>query len=164
MTDDVNPYGDDLDETLDEETTETLLEQSQQNAQAMILATISLLDDLGVLPEAWADGLGERFSAAWGDEEPWEAGEFLDAMLSNYRSLGATVIDSDFGDQRATATISGFPDEELCQVFMVDPADAHVFHRVAAEIARRRDLVWTSVIADEAVTFMVEVMVADTEA
>lgn len=164
MTEDVNPYGDDFDETLDEETAETLLEQSQQNAQAMILATISLLDDLGVLPEAWADGLGERFSAAWGDEEPWEAGEFLDAMLSNYRALGATVIDSDLGEQRATATIAGFPDEELCQVFQIDPADAHVFHRVAAEIARRRDLVWTSTVADDEVTFVVEAAADEADA
>jgi hypothetical protein len=161
VTDDVNPYADDLDDESDEETTETLLEQSQQNAQAMILATISLLDDLGVLPEAWADGLGERFSPAWGDEEPWEAGEFLDAMLSNYRALGATVVDSALGETHATATIAGFPDEELCQVFMVDPADAHVFHRLAAEIARRRDLAWTWTVAEDEVTFTVDAIESD---
>jgi hypothetical protein len=157
---DVSDNLEDLDDSegFGEETTEALLEQAQQNAQAMILGTISLLHDLGVVPEAWADGLGERFSAAWGDEEPWEAGEFLDAMLSNYRALGAEIVASEMGAERATATLEGFPDEELCEVFMVDPADAHVFHRVAAEIARRRGLTWTWEVDEGVVTLMVDAL------
>ena len=126
-----------------DDTTETLLEQSQQNAQGLILATIAVLDDLGLLPEAWADGIGERFSEAWGVEEAWEPGEFLDAMLTNYRALGALVDDVSITDEAAAATVTGFPDEELCDVFNVRPADAAVFHRVAGEIARRRGLHWT---------------------
>lgn len=125
-----------------DDTTETLLEQSQQNAQGLILATIAVLDDLGLLPEAWADGIGERFSDAWGLEEAWEPGEFLDAMLTNYRALGASVEDVSITDEAASATITGFPDEELCDVFNVRPEDAAVFHRVAGEIARRRNLGW----------------------
>ena len=97
----------------------------------------------GLLPEAWADGIGERFSEAWGIEEAWEPGEFLDAMLTNYRALGALVDDVSVTDEAAAATITGFPDEELCDVFNVRPADAAVFHRVAGEIARRRGLQWT---------------------
>ena len=126
-----------------DETTESLLEQSQQNAQGLILATIAVLFDLGLLPEAWADGIGERFSAAWGLEETWEPGEFLDAMLTNYRALGAAVEDVSVTEEAATATITGFPDDELCDVFNVRPEDAAVFHRVAGEIARRRNLHWT---------------------
>jgi hypothetical protein len=125
-----------------DDTTETLLEQSQQNAQGVILATIAVLDDLGLLPEAWADGIGERFSDAWGLEEAWEPGEFLDAMLTNYRALGATVEEVSVTDAAATATIAGFPDDELCEVFHVSPESAAVFHRVAGEIARRRNLRW----------------------
>jgi len=138
-----------------DDTTETLLEQSQQNAQGVILATIAVLDDLGLLPEAWADGLGERFSDAWGMEEVWEPGDFLDAMLTNYRSLGASVDDVSITDEAASATISGFPDDELCDVFNVRPEDAMVFHRVAAEIARRRGLRWQWEPAEDATRLIV---------
>jgi hypothetical protein len=138
-----------------DETTDDLLEQSQQNAQALILGTISLLDDLGVVPEAWADGLGERFAAAWSDEDSWEPSEFLDAMLTNYRSLGAEVEESDLESDPVTAVISGFPDEDLCEVFGIDPKDAGIYHRVAAEIARRRNLVWTWTSYDDLTTFTV---------
>src|SRR6187399_16584 len=141
-----------------DETSDDLLEQSQQNAQALILGTISLLDDLGVVPEAWADGLGERFAAAWSDEEPWEPIEFLDAMLTNYRSLGASVEETNLEDDPITAVISGFPDEELCEVFGIDPKDAGIYHRVAAEIARRRNLLWTWVVDDDLVTFSVRAL------
>jgi hypothetical protein len=133
-----------------DDTTETLLEQSQQNAQGLILATIAVLDDLGLLPEAWADGIGERFSEAWGMEDAWEPGEFLDAMLTNYRALGALVDDVSITDDAATATITGFPDEELCEVFHVQPEDAAVFHRVAGEIARRRGLRWEWALVEDA--------------
>jgi hypothetical protein len=137
------------------ETSESLFEQSQQNAQALILATISLLDDLGIVPEAWADGLGERFAVAWSDEEPWEPGEFLDAMLTNYRSLGAFVEESQLEGEPATAVISGFPDEDLCDVFGIDRRDADVYHRVAAEIARRRGLDWQWSVEDDLTRFSV---------
>jgi len=140
-----------------DETSDDLLEQSQQNAQALILGTISLLDDLGVVPEAWADGLGERFAAAWSDEEPWDPAEFLDAMLTNYRSLGAEVEESDLESDPVTAVISGFPDEELCEVFGIDPKDAGIYHRVATEIARRRNLHWTWSTYDDLTTFTVSV-------
>lgn len=125
-----------------EDTAETLLEHCQQNAQALILATISLLGDLGIEPGAWADGIGERFAVAWSNDEPWEPGEFLDAMLTNYRSLGAFVEESHVDGEPATAVISGFPDEEICEVFGMAPSDVEVFHRVASEIARRRGLDW----------------------
>ena len=147
--------GDLENESFLDESTEDLLEQSQQNAQALILGTISLLDDLGVVPEAWADGLGERFAAAWSDEEPWEPVEFLDAMLTNYRSLGASVEETGLEGDAVSAVISGFPDEELCEVFGIDPKDAHIYHRVAAEIALRRNLTWTWTVDDDLTTFTV---------
>lgn len=125
-----------------DETTESLLEQSQQNGQALILATIAVLDDLGILPEAWAEGIGERFSEAWGDDSSWEPSEFLDAMITNYRSLGATVENVEFSEDLATADIYGFPDEELADSFGVSAESAAVFHYTGAEIARRRGLRW----------------------
>jgi hypothetical protein len=133
---------DSTDSSFQDETTESLLEQSKQNAQALILATIAVLDDLGLLPEAWADAVAERFSYAWGIEEPWEPGEFLDAMLTNYRALGAMVEHSEANDDRATALITGFPDDELSDLFTVSVEDAANFHRVAAGIAKPRGLDW----------------------
>lgn len=138
-----------------DETTESLLEQSQQNAQALILATIAVLDDLGVLPEAWAEGIGERFSEAWGDDGAWEPSEFLDAMITNYRALGATVEQVEFSEELATAEIYGFPDDELSDVFGVSAEQAAVFHRVGAEIARQRSLLWEWELKDEATTIRV---------
>ena len=130
------------DNSFQDETTESLLEQSQQNAQALILATIAVLDDLGLLPEAWAEAVAERFSYAWGIEEPWEPGEFLDAMLTNYRARGAVVEEHDSSDDVASAVISGFPDDELSDLFTVSMEDAAHFHRVAAGIAKPRGLDW----------------------
>jgi len=138
-----------------DETTESLLEQSQQNAQGMILATIAVLDDLGLLPDAWADAVAERFSVAWGMEEPWDASEFLDAMLTNYRALGAVVEQPITIDGVASATISGFPDEELCELFGVSPEDAAVFHCIAAGIARPRGLVWMWELLDDGETRLI---------
>ena len=66
-----------------------LLEQARGNAQALILGTISFLKARGVSPEDWAAALGETFSRGWGDPRPWDAGEFLDAMLTNLRAFGA---------------------------------------------------------------------------
>lgn len=146
-----------------DETTESLLEQSQQNAQALILATISVLDDLGVLPEAWAEGIGERFSEAWGDDDTWEPSEFLDAMITNYRALGATVEQVEFSEDLATAQIYGFPDEELADVFGVSAASAAVFHRVGAEIARQRGLEWTWEVGEESTAIRVTRLPEDDE-
>jgi hypothetical protein len=135
-----------------DETVGTLLEQSQQNAQGLILATIAVLDDLGLLPEAWADAVAERFSYAWGIEEPWEAGEFLDAMLTNYRALGAQVHENELTEDSATAVISGFPDDELGDLFTVSMEDAAHFHRVAAGIAKPRGLDWQWELLDDGKT------------
>ncbi|MCC6705562.1 MAG: hypothetical protein IT334_11835 [Thermomicrobiales bacterium] len=140
-----------------DETTETLLEQSQQNAQGLILATISVLDDLGLLPEAWADAVAERFSVAWGMEEPWEPAEFLDAMLTNYRALGAVVDELDAEGASVSAVVSGFPDDELLELFGVTAEDAATFHRVAAAIARPRGLDWRwELLGDGQTRFTVE--------
>jgi hypothetical protein len=146
-----------------DETTESLLEQSQQNAQALILSTIAVLDDLGILPEAWAEGIGDRFSDAWGDDSEWEPSEFLDAMITNYRALGATVENVDFSEEVATADIFGFPDDELADVFGVSAASAAVFHRVGAEIARRRGLLWEWALGEESTAIKVTRIAVDSD-
>ena len=69
-----------------------LLEQARENAQALLLATIAFLEARGVPPAEWAAAIGERFSRGWGEPRPWDAGEFLDAMLTNLRAFGAELV------------------------------------------------------------------------
>jgi len=120
-----------------------LLEQARSNTQALILATVTFLEERGIPPAEWAAAIGETFARGWGDPRSWDAGEFLDAMLTNLRALGAEVSEAELGVDRAAATTTGFPDPELCTLFGVDPAHAAVFHNAAAEIAAPRGLRWT---------------------
>jgi hypothetical protein len=127
----------------DEYSADELLEQARGNAQALILATIAFLDARGIAPEEWAAAIGETFGRGWGEPRPWDAGEFLDAMLTNLRALGAGVIAVELGVERATAATTGFPDPDLCALFGVDLSRAAAFHRAAAAIAAPRGLRWT---------------------
>ena len=134
-----------------------LLEQARGNAQALILATVAFLEKRGIPPAEWATAIGETFAQGWGDPRPWDAGEFLDAMLTNLRALGAEVKGADLGVDHAEATITGFPDPELCALFGVDAAHAAVFHDVAAAIAAPRGLRWTWETQTDGITrFVVE--------
>ena len=126
-----------------EDTAEELLEQAQSNGQAIIIATIAFLADRKIPIADWTASLGRTFALAWDEPEPWDAGEFLDAMLTNLRALGAQVNAAELGVDRAEATTTGFPDPELCVLFGVDPSHATVFHDAAAAIAAPRGLRWT---------------------
>jgi hypothetical protein len=123
-------------------TNDELLEQSQANAQAAIIATVAFLRDEGLSIEHWAHALGGTFALGWDDPRPWDAGEFLDAMLTNFRSIGATVISSQIGDDIAEADIRDFPDLELCALFGVDPQQVALFNNATAVIASQRGLTW----------------------
>ena len=129
-----------------------LLEQARGNAQAVILATIAFLEARSIAPQEWAGAIGETFGRGWGEPRPWDAGEFLDAMLTNLRALGAEVVDFELGVERATAVTVGFPDPELCALFGIDPARAAVFHEAAAAIAAPRGLRWTWELGPKGVT------------
>jgi hypothetical protein len=120
-----------------------LLEQARNNAQALVLATIAFLETRGIPPTEWAAAIGETFSRGWGEPRPWDASEFLDAMLTNLRALGAEVIEVELGVERAEATARGFPDPALCELLGVDPAQAAAIHDAAAAIAAPRGLTWS---------------------
>ncbi len=132
-----------------------LLEQAWGNAQALILATITFLDARGIPPDEWATAIGETFSRGWGEPRPWDAGEFLDAMLTNLRAMGAQVVSAELGVDHAEAATTGFPDLELCELFGVEPARAATFHGAAAAIAAPRGLRWTWEIGTDDVTHYV---------
>jgi hypothetical protein len=144
-----------------EETAEELLEQAQSNAQATIIATVAFLQECGVPIADWTGALGRTFGLAWDEPAPWEAGEFLDAMLTNLRSLGAQVVSADLQADRAEATTTGFPDPELCAVFGVDPTLVAAFNDVPAAIARDRSLTWTWTRQGEETHFVVRSLTTD---
>jgi len=124
-------------------TAEELLEQAQGNAQAAIIATVGFLRSRGIPVADWAEAVGARFARAWGEPEPWDADEFLDAMLTNLRSLGAAVTAAELAPERATATLTGFPDPAQCALFGVAPADVARFLDATAPIAGERGLAWS---------------------
>jgi hypothetical protein len=119
-----------------------LLEQAQSNGQATIIATIAFLVERELPIAEWTASLGRTFALAWDEPEPWDAGEFLDAMLTNFRSLGAVVVASTLDAERAEATTTGFPDPDLCAIFGVDPALVAAFNDIPASLARDRSLTW----------------------
>ena len=125
-----------------EDTAEELLDQARSNAQATIIATIAFLEERGIPVADWTAALGRAFGRAWEEPEPWEAGEFLDAMLTNFRALGARVVYADLTPGRAEATTTGFPDPELCTLFDVSPARVAAFNDVPVSLASDRSLIW----------------------
>ncbi len=119
------------------------LEQAQQNAQAVIIATVATLREQGVSLDGWAAGIGQRFSASWGEPEPWEANEFLDAMLSVLQALGAEIAWADLADPTvASATIAELFDDELCATFGTTRADVLTYLDATNGIAAPRGLAW----------------------
>ena len=129
---------------------EDLLEQAQQNAQASLIATVAFLLEREIRPDAWAAFIGDRFALAWEDDDLWGADEFLDAMLANYRSLGATVVSAELGPARAEAVITGFPDPAACARFGASVAAVAAFHAATAPIAAGRGLRWSWTLEDAA--------------
>jgi hypothetical protein len=79
---------------------------------------------------------------AWDAERGWEAGEFMDAMLTNLRALGATVVSAELGIDRAEAVTTGFPDPALSELFSIDPALSAKFNDAARVLAEKAGLTW----------------------
>lgn len=122
---------------------EELLEQAQSNAQALIIATVAFLDERGVPLDEWTAAIGATFAKAWDEPGEWDAGEFLDAMLTNFRSLGAEVVSSTLNADRAEATVAGFPDPDLCHLFGVDASRVARYNDATSAIAAKHGIAWT---------------------
>jgi hypothetical protein len=123
-------------------TAEELLDQAQSNAQATIMATALFLHQKGISLDEWATALGTTFALAWDDTRSWEAGEFMDAVLTNMRSLGARVVSAQLGVDRAEATTIGFPDMNLCVLFSIDEALVARFNEATRVLATKVGLTW----------------------
>lgn len=122
--------------------TAALLELARANAQAIVIATASYFDLMQLPTADWARFLGEVFTSAWDPDIELDAGEFLDAMLTNYQSFGATVDSSALGAEKARATISGFPSAALCDELNCNCALADAYFDVPGPLADRFDLEW----------------------
>jgi len=111
-----------------------LLDQAQLNAQAMLLGTVALLREHPDILATWRRGLAEIFIRAWDVERAWSAAAILDALLTNYRSFGATVVEHDAGQDPVTATIAALPDALLVEELQLDPADIGELLKIGAAI------------------------------
>ncbi len=121
-----------------------LLEQCQANAASLLLATASVLAERGLDVGEWAAAVATVLLRSWQPGASWPPAAMLDALLTNYRALGATVTSIDLTEEAPTATIEGYPDDELAASLGVDPALSEVMLHVGAHIARQLgcDFTW----------------------
>lgn len=136
-------------------TVEELLEHARANAQLAIMATAVFLDDQGVSLDAWTGAIGRVFARGWGEPRPWDAGEFLDAILTNIRAVGGEVVSAVLEPERAEAVTVGFPDPDLCDQFGVDVALAARYNDAIAPIAAERGLSWVWTLDGEQTRYVV---------
>jgi hypothetical protein len=143
------------------EDVDELLDLSRSNAQALVIATAAYFELTQQSSEDWARFLGEVFSGSWDMDTDLRANDFLEAMLTNYQSLGARIVDSNLSDQVATATIQGFPNEELCVELNCNCRLADVYFDVPLPLAARYDLDWSWIRAGHLVKLEVKTIAAN---
>lgn len=119
----------------DSYTDEELLEQSQFNAQALLMASVAALDGGEEVIERWAQGVAGVFARSWDADREWLPAEVLDALLTNYRSFGANVIDVDLSATPSTATVADLPDLELVESLGVGDEHADAIFRIGTHLA-----------------------------
>lgn len=124
------------------ESVEELLDLARANAQALIIATTSYLAQAGIPLDGWSAYLGHVYANSWDDSMAHDPAVFLDAVLTNYKSIGAQVHSTKLEAGRAEAVISGFPNEALCAELDADCSLAETYHDVAAPVAERLGLTW----------------------
>jgi hypothetical protein len=124
---------------------EELLEQSQFNAQALLMASVAALPEGPDAIETWARGVAEVFARSWDTKREWEPAEVLDALLTNYRSFGAQVIETDLSSSPATAVVADLPDLELAESLGVTDQHADALFIIGTHLVRAlgRTLAWT---------------------
>ena len=124
-------------------TNDELLAHAQGNAQALFIATAAYLQNGGHSVDDWVAAVGASFVRAWDTSSPWDADDFMDAMLINFRSIGAEVASAEFGPERSVATVRNFPDTAALTQFDVDAALGDRYNDIATPIARALGVAWS---------------------
>jgi hypothetical protein len=124
------------------ESVEELLDLARANAQALIIATTGYLAQAGIPLEGWSGYLGQVFANSWDDSMTGDPEAFLDAVLTNYKAIGAHVHSVKTEEGRSEAVISGFPNEGLCEELGADCSLAEAYNDVAALVAEQLGLTW----------------------
>lgn len=114
-----------------------LLEQAQLNAQAMVLGTVDILRQHPDILHAWRDGLAEIFMRGWDTGRDWSANAILDALLTNYRSFGALVVEHAEDTDPPSARIASLPDPVLVDGLQLDPEHIRELLMIGAALADR---------------------------
>lgn len=137
------------------ESVEELLDLSRANAQALIIATTGYLAQAGIPLEGWSGYLGQMFGQSWDDSMAGDPEAFLNAVLTNYKAIGAQVHSVKREPGRAEAVISGFPNLDLCDELDADCSLAEAYNDAAAPIAERLGLTWWWGSSDDTTTLVV---------
>ncbi|MCO5214927.1 MAG: hypothetical protein M9953_08155 [Thermomicrobiales bacterium] len=125
-------------------TDEELLELSQMNAQALLMAGVLALGDDDAVLDTWIEGVAEVMSRGWDTTRDWAADEIMDALLTNYRTYGGWVIEADLEEKRAAAIVADIPDVTLAESLGATDREADVLFRIGEVIVRRlgRRMLW----------------------
>lgn len=128
----------------DKYTDEELLELSQFNSQAFLMAGVLAIGDDEVVLETWIQGVAEVMTRGWDADREWTSAEVLDALLTNYRTYGGWIVEVDFGDPHSAAIVADIPDLELAETIGATDREADVLFRIGSHIATHlgRNLHW----------------------
>lgn len=105
----------------DDYTAEELLEQSQLNAQALILGVFDAVKDDPVATSQLTSGIARTFANGWDASRDWAPVEILDALLTNFRSLGGDIDSYEPEEVSPNAVVVGLPDSSLVEQLGVSP-------------------------------------------
>ena len=112
-----------------------LLELSQFNSQAFLMAGVLAIGDDDDVLETWIQGVAEVMTRGWDLTREWSAAEVLDALLTNYRTYGGWIVEVDFNQPHSAAIIADIPDVELAETIGATDREADVLFRIGAHIA-----------------------------
>lgn len=113
-----------------------LLELSQFNAQALLMAgALAIGDDDDVL-STWIEGVAEVMTRGWDQKRDWSSVDVLDALLTNYRTYGGWVVEADLDGSHAAAIVADIPDLELAETIGATDREADVLFRIGEHVAR----------------------------
>lgn len=119
----------------DKYTDEELLELSQFNSQAFLMAGVLAIGGDEKVLETWIQAVAEVMTRGWDTDRDWTSAEVLDALLTNYRTYGGWIVEVDFGDPHSAAIVADIPDIELAETIGATDEEADVLFRIGSHIA-----------------------------